>query len=218
MSAGKFISFEGSEGCGKSTQIDMLCETLLTAGHNVVRTREPGGTTLGEKIRQLLQHDPEGEQMNSRAELLLFTASRAQLVAELIKPSLERGAIVVSDRFFDSTTVYQGVARLLPTAHVDTINAFAIDDCEPDLTIYLDIDPVEGMRRVQQRTDGALDRIERENDDFFARVRQGYLELAKTHPQRIRVVDASGAVETVAARVEKTISDQFHGIFERTGI
>ncbi len=218
MKLGRFISFEGSEGCGKSTQIDTLCAALESSGHTVVRTREPGGTQLGEKVRHLLQHAPEGEGMENRTELLLFTASRAQLVEKKIRPALAAGAMVVCDRFLDSTTVYQGVARQIPADQVAFINSFAVDDCLPDLTIYLDLDPREGLHRVMQRTDGVRDRIESERSDFFERVREGYLSLAHKQPERIAVIDASGDVETVARLVRQTVEAKFHGIFERAGI
>ncbi len=218
MGKGYFISFEGSEGCGKSTQIEILCGLLVGCGHEVVRTREPGGTPLGERIRELLQHAPEGEGMSARSELLLFAASRAQLVVDVVRPALAAGKVVVADRFLDSTTVYQGVARGLGEAEVAAINGFAVDGCLPDLTIYLDMDPQLGMERVVARGEGVRDRMERERKEFFEAVRAGYLELASRESGRMVVVDAGGSVDEVAMAVREAVELKLHGIFQRKGI
>ncbi len=146
MSRGLFITFEGSEGCGKSTQIQRLAARLQTAGASFIVTREPGGTAIGEKIRDLLQFAPESAGMQPKTELLLFEASRSQLVREVIEPALERGALVLSDRFYDSTTVYQGVARRLDPEIVAQLNAFAVGDCRPDATFILDVDVATAQR------------------------------------------------------------------------
>src|SRR3954466_4939990 len=140
MARGAFITFEGSEGCGKSTQVLRLAARLEQQGGRTVLTREPGGTAIGEKIRDLLQFAPESFAMTRETELLLFEASRAQLVRETIAPALEQGHVVISDRFFDSTTVYQGVARNLAPEIVRTLNAFAVGDARPDLTLILEVD------------------------------------------------------------------------------
>src|SRR5947207_10802562 len=140
MSRGLFITFEGSEGCGKSTQVQRLAARLKHAGVAVLVTREPGGTAIGEKIRDLLQFAPESFAMTPETEVLLFEASRSQLVREMIQPALEKGTIVISDRFFDSTTVYQGVARKLSPEIIATLNAFAVGAARPDLTFILDVD------------------------------------------------------------------------------
>ena len=191
MALGRFISFEGSEGCGKSTQIKRLCERLQGIGHEVLLIREPGGTELGECIRDLLQHAPEGENMTSESELLLFAASRAQLVRRVIKPKINAGAYVLADRFHDSTTIYQGIARGLGEEIVSVINDFAVGDCLPDCTFLLDISVVEGRERIRARSGGQEDRMEREPDSFFEKVRVGYLELANNNPERFVLLDAS---------------------------
>lgn len=202
MSArGRFISFEGSEGCGKSTQIARLRERLESAGREVLQTREPGGTAAGEVVRDLLQHAPQGEGLVPEAELLLFAASRAQLVRESIAPALGRGAWVLADRFLDSTTVYQGVARGLDLAAVAAINAFAVGRLLPDCTILLDMDIAEGRRRVGARDTGGEDRMEREPDAFFEKVRAGYLELAEREPDRFVVIDASATADAVEREI-----------------
>ena len=145
---GLFISFEGSEGCGKSTQIHLLVESLAGAGITPLLVREPGGTPIGESIRHLLQHSTEGHDMAAETELLLFVASRAQLVRQKILPALEAGQIVISDRFLDSTTVYQGVARRIPSEIVDLVNRFAVGARLPDITFLLDMDPTEAHKRT----------------------------------------------------------------------
>ena len=212
---GLFISFEGSEGCGKSTQISLLSERFRNAGSEVLLLREPGGCPLGERIRELLKFDPAGEGMTAQAELLLFAASRAQLVREVIRPALERGAVVLCDRFLDSTTVYQGVARALSPADVAAVNAFATGGTMPDITLLLDLDAAEGRRRAAGRR-GPSDRMEREEAPFYEAVRRGYLELAASTP-RIEVINASGSVEqvgeSVAAAMRRRLEGRGHGAF-----
>ncbi len=198
---GLFITFEGGEGCGKSTQIAALKARLEDMGKTVVQTREPGGTALGESVRNLLQYDDAGQGMSPEAELLLFAASRAQHVRELIAPAIAQGQIVLSDRFLDSTTVYQGVARAIDSKKVDTINQFAIGDTIPDLTILIDLPPEIGLARVHARSDGQLDRMENEAIEFFQAVRQGYLDLAKSEPKRFLVLDGSQTVEELETQI-----------------
>jgi dTMP kinase len=198
---GLFITFEGGEGCGKSTQIAALKARLEAMGKTVVQTREPGGTALGESVRSLLQHDDAGQGMSPEAELLLFAASRAQHVRELIAPAIAQGQIVLCDRFLDSTTVYQGVARAIDSKKVDTINQFAIGDTKPDLTILIDLPPEIGLARVHARSDGQLDRMENEAIEFFHAVRQGYLDLAKSEPKRFLVLDGSQSVEKLETQI-----------------
>ena len=198
---GLFITFEGGEGCGKSTQIAALKARLEAMGKTVVQTREPGGTALGESVRSLLQHDDAGQGMSPEAELLLFAASRAQHVRELIAPAIAQGQIVLSDRFLDSTTVYQGVARAIDSKKVETINQFAIGDTKPDLTILIDLPPEIGLARVHARGDGQLDRMENEAIEFFQAVRQGYLDLAKSEPKRFLVLDGSQTVEELETQI-----------------
>ena len=198
---GLLITFEGGEGCGKSTQITALKARLEAMGKTVVQTREPGGTPLGESVRNLLQYDDAGQGMSPEAELLLFAASRAQHVRELIAPAIAEGQIVLCDRFLDSTTVYQGVARAIDSKKVDTINQFAIGDTKPDLTILIDLPPEIGLARVHARNDGKLDRMEKEAIEFFQAVRQGYLDLAKSEPKRFLVLDGSQSVEELETQI-----------------
>ena len=202
---GIFITFEGSEGCGKSTQIGLLAAYLRDAGHDPLLLREPGGTPSGETIRHLLQHAPEGENLTPEAELLLFAASRAQLVREVIVPALTAGRIVICDRFLDSTTVYQGVGRKIPPHQTEMINAFAVDACLPDVTFLLDLDRATSLERMKagQRT---LDRIERESEDFFEAVRNGYLKLAALNPNRILLLDASKSKESTLEEIKNAIT------------
>jgi dTMP kinase len=190
------LSFEGSEGCGKSTQIHLLKERLEKSGREVVVLREPGGTEIGESIRHLLQHANEGHAMTMETELLLFAASRAQIVREKIRPLIESGVFVILDRFLDSTTVYQGHARGLPLESVNAINRFAIGGTLPQLTILLDLDTATAWQRIHA-TGRELDRMESQPPEFFEKVRQGYLQLAAAEPGRIKVVDAGATPEAV---------------------
>ena len=206
---GLFITFEGGEGCGKSTQIAALKARLEAIGKTVVQTREPGGTALGESVRSLLQHDDAGQGMSPEAELLLFAASRAQHVRELIAPAIAQGQIVLCDRFLDSTTVYQGVARAIDSKKVDTINQFAIGDTKPDLTILIDLPPEIGLARVHARSEGQLDRMENEAIEFFQAVRQGYLDLAKSEPKRFLVLDGSQTVEELETQIWQKVEATF---------
>ena len=206
---GLFITFEGGEGCGKSTQIAALKARLEAIGKTVVQTREPGGTALGESVRNLLQYDDAGQGMSPEAELLLFAASRAQHVRELIVPAIAEGQIVLCDRFLDSTTVYQGVARAIDSKKVDTVNQFAIGDTMPDLTILIDLPPEIGLARVHARSDGKLDRMENEAIEFFQAVRQGYLDLAKSEPKRFLVLDGSQSVEELETQIWQKVEATF---------
>lgn len=208
---GVFISFEGSEGCGKTTQIRLLRERMEALGRRVEQFREPGATALGERIRQLLQFTPEVADMCPQAELLLFAASRAQLVRECISPALESGRDVIADRFLDSTTVYQGIARGLRLEQVAAVNELAVGAVEPQLTIVLDMDSAAAFERVADR-DGPVDRMEQESTEFYESVRSGYLEVASREPARIRVVDASAPVEQVAEVVWDHAGTLFEGV------
>lgn len=211
MSAGFLLSFEGSEGCGKSTQIALLRTRLEDLGREVVVLREPGGTELGESIRHLLQHAKEGAGMTSETELLLFAASRAQLVREKIRPLLEAGTFVILDRFLDSTTVYQGIARGLPLESVRAINHFAIGGTLPQLTLVLDMDSATARQRIHQ-TGRELDRIESQPQSFFEKVRQGYLEVARAEPARVQIIDAAAAPEVVHHCIWQIITAQSHAV------
>lgn len=206
---GILISFEGSEGSGKSTQIGMLAERLEKANREVVLTREPGGTPLGEEIRHLLKHADAGFGMCPETELLLFAASRAQLVRELILPSLEAGKVILCDRFLDSTTVYQGVARQLSQDPVQTINDFAVGEAMPDLTVIVDVPAEIGMQRIRRRVSDLPDRMEQENIEFYQQVRQGYLILAENMPERFFVVDGTQSVDAVNKQIWAELSDRF---------
>ena len=194
---GLFITFEGSEGTGKTTQIQRLTSTLEGLGRNVTVSREPGGTALGEEIRHLLKHAASGENMVPRTELLLFAASRAQHVDELILPNLKAGNVVICDRFHDSTTVYQGIARAIDGAIVESINQIAIASTLPDITILIDLDPEEGFRRILTRNTEPPDRMEQENLDFYKAVRQGYLDLADNNKDRFLVIDGHQSIDAV---------------------
>jgi dTMP kinase len=198
---GKFITFEGPEGSGKSTQIRLLAEKLEEQGIEVRCTREPGGTATGEAIRSILQHDAVDECLGDRAELLLFTASRAQLMKQVILPALERGEWVLCDRFIDSTLAYQGFARGMDIETLDRINDFAIHGRKPDLTLLLDLEIERGFERLNDRYAngiGSADRFEREARDFHHRVREGYHKLAQREPKRFRIVHSDRPIETVS--------------------
>ena len=190
-SLGKFITFEGSEGSGKSTQIARLASYLQGLGREVVTTREPGGTEIGEQIRNIIVHNAKGDEMCPETELLLFTAARAQVVREVIAPALARGAVVLSDRFLDSSTVYQGLARNLAADPVRAINQFAIGGVMPQLTILIDIPTEVSLARVRGRASNLPDRMEREGQTFYKKIREGYLQLARECPERIMVADGT---------------------------
>jgi len=202
--AGKFITFEGPEGSGKSTQIRLLAEKLESRGIEVSCTREPGGTAMGEAIRNILQHDAVDEPLGDRAELLLFTASRAQLMNQVILPKLEAGEWILCDRFIDSTMAYQGFARGMDIDALDGINDFAIYGRKPDLTILLDLDIEKGFERLAGRYaggTGAPDRFEREAREFHHRVRDGYHKLADREPSRFRIIDSDQDIDIVSTAI-----------------
>ncbi len=211
MAPGLLISFEGSEGCGKSTQIHRLRARLEARGEKVDMLREPGGTVLGEKVRDLLQHTKEVSNMTPESELLLFAASRAQIVREKIKPALDDGHVVIMDRFLDSTTVYQGMARGLPMESVRAINRFAVGDVLPHLTVVLDMDAQAAWERIR-KTGRELDRMESQPLEFFQKVRQGYLHLAAEQPQRMVVLDASQTPEAIEEQIWKLAEDRRHAL------
>lgn len=206
---GVFITFEGGEGSGKSTQIRALTRRLEAAGVAVRALREPGGTSAGEAIRAILL-DPAHTGLDPRAELLLYEAARAQLVAEVIEPALAAGEVVVCDRFYDSTTAYQGYARGLDLEEIDRLNHAATGGLVPDATVILDIDPEAGLARA---TVGGADRLEGEDAAFHRAVREGFLAIAATERDRVRVVDAAGTIDEVTARVSHALRDVL-GILE----
>ncbi len=207
MARGRFISFEGGEGCGKSTQIKLLSERLRECGIPVIATREPGGTPLGEKIRSLLKEYYENPPC-SRAEVLLFLAARAQLVDNLIKPQLERGVWVLSDRFCDSTFAYQGYGRGLDLEILRVANAFACDGLMPEKTFLLELDEASALRRIRKReqdTKTSSDRIEKAGEEFHLKLKRGFDELARQSPGRFVRIDAGGTVEEVGSEIWNSI-------------
>ena len=203
MAAGRFITFEGGEGCGKSTQIRILAERLRAAGKDVLLTREPGGTELAEKIRALVREE-SADPPNIRAETLLFLASRAQVVENVIRPALAAGMWVLCDRFADSTFAYQGYGRGLDLDEIKRINSFATGGLVPDRTVLLDVSPDVSAKRMRARevaTNTDADRMEKAGDDFHARLKKGFLELAAAEPERFAVISADGSVEEVGEAV-----------------
>ena len=198
---GLFITFEGIDGCGKSTQRELLAQQVKHRGFEVVVTREPGGTDIGEGIRQLLVSDASVH-IAPATELLLYVAGRAQHVAELIRPSLEAGRIVLSDRYTDSTVAFQGYGRGLDLEMIEQLNRFATAGLVPDLTIVFDLDPALARARLGSRpVGGLLGAFDEQHTDFHERMRAGYLKIAQNEPSRVRVVDASGAVEETHSNV-----------------
>ena len=202
---GVFITFEGGDGSGKSTQIQSVREWFASRGREVIVTREPGGTELGTEIRRLVQNGPED--VDARTEALLYAADRAYHVATVIGPALERGAVVLGDRYIDSSLAYQGAARSLGVDEIASLSAWATQGLYPSLTFLLDLPPEVGARR---RTD-APDRMERESMDFHERVRHQYLRLADAEPDRIVVIDAVGTVDEVFSEIRGVLVERFEG-------
>ena len=203
MSAGLFISLEGIDGVGKSTQSDLLEEFLRSAGKEVLRTFEPGGTELGQEIRHLLLHR-KGD-VAPRAEALLYAADRAHHVATKVRPALERGQVVITDRYLDSSVAYQGVGRALKAEDVRSISMFAVEGLLPDLTILLDLEAAAAAAR-RNTTGEAPDRLEREKIEFFEAVRQAFLDMAAAEPQRWLVIDARQSVEAMQSQIRERVS------------
>ena len=196
MNKGLFITFEGGDGSGKSTQITILKQNLEKAGKEVLITREPGGTEISEKIREIIL-DKNNTEMDDMTETMLYAAARAQLVSQVIKPALQEGKVVICDRFVDSSIAYQGYGRNLGDS-VSIINSFAIGDCMPDMTVLLKVNPQEGNRRIAVRNEDR-DRIELASEDFHQKVYEGYLELEKKYPDRIIGIEATDTIENIAA-------------------
>ena len=207
---GLFVTFEGGEACGKSTQVRRLVRQLEKRGRTVLAVHEPGFTETGSAIRQILLHAKAGDSMRSETELLLFAASRAQLVRETIWPALKKGSVIVSDRFYDSTTVYQGIGRGLDLPFIKALNEFVVGECKPDRTFLLDLDvPVSRARQLRRvRPVGQQDRMERLSDEFFEKVRRGYLEIARAEPERVKIIDASRTED----QVEEAIWHEIDGV------
>jgi dTMP kinase len=201
-----FVTFEGSEGSGKSTQIELLAESLRGQDHAVVTTREPGGTSIGEQVRDCL-HDIENTRMTAAAEVLLYSASRSQLVKEVIMPALAQGQIVLSDRYADSTLAYQGYGRQLDSETLIRITNFATGGLIPDMTIFLDVDVKAGLAR---RTVGQaeINRMDLQEIEFYERVRMGYLTLATQGPERWIIIDANRPVDEIQADIRSHMEER----------
>lgn len=207
-----FITFEGPDGSGKSTQINLVVDHLTRQGYEVLCTREPGGTAIGDQIRQVL-HDIGNTEMSARAEILLYSASRAQLVEQAILPHLAQGGVVLCDRYADSTYAYQGYGRQLDFETLRLITHFATQGLKPDLTIYLDLEVTEGLRRktaANMTGEGEWNRMDQLELAFHQRVRAGYLEMAQTEPERWLIVDASAPVaqinQIICQRLEQVLA------------
>jgi len=205
MQKGLFITFEGGEGCGKSSHIKTLKERLEAEGRVCVLTREPGGTPISEKIREILLDKELGRNMTPLTELLLFAAARAQHVDEFIRPALAAGKIVISDRFYDSATAYQGAARNLDFVLVKTMNAVATGGLRPDITVLLDIPPSVGLSRAKGRDKGATDRMGSETLSFYEDVRRGFLEIAEAEKDRFVVVNSEGAQHETFEKILRAV-------------
>lgn len=200
-SSGIFVSFEGGDGSGKSSQIGLLGGWFTQLGYDVTTTREPGGTDLGRQLRELILH---GDEMDPRTEALLYAADRAHHVATLVRPALARGGVVITDRYLDSSVAYQGGGRELSAQQVEDLSLWATHGLLPSITLLLDIDPVLGVARVP----GGLDRLERAGEQFHGRTRQAYLERARQFPERFIVIDASGSIEQVHSLVIDAVAQR----------
>jgi len=204
VSKGLFISFEGTEGCGKSTQVELLVQRLRALGHIVRQHREPGGTPIGEEIRHTLKHSLHNHAMTAETELLLMNASRAQLVREVIRPALVNGEIVVCDRFYDSTIAYQGYGRQLDLEKVKAVIEFAVGETKPNLTLFVHVPPevsAERLRSRQETLPFVRDRIEEADRKFFERVAHGFGVIAASEPKRVKTINGAQPVENVCAAI-----------------
>jgi dTMP kinase len=199
-----FISLEGVEGCGKSVQAGLLAEHIEKLGHSVIRTYEPGGTPIAEQIREILL-EPRNSDMTHITELLLYLASRAQHVAQLILPALNEGKVVVCERFSDSTFAYQGYARGLDLNHLEQVNEIATGGLKPDLTLILDLDAANGLSRKHH---DERDRLENESVSFHKKVREAYLAIARQSPERLKVIDASGSIEDIHLSIRECVDQR----------
>ena len=210
MNKGIFISFEGPDGVGKTTQLKLLADTLIQQGYDVLCTREPGGTKIGDKIRRILL-DPDNREMAARTEAMLYMADRAQHVAERILPAMNEGKIVLTDRFSDSTIVYQGAARGLSYDDLKRLDTFSTQGLTPDVTILLDADAPSIEARLSKRR--VLDRLEQETDTFHKKVRRGFLTLAAQETKRIHLIDARASVESISEQIVQLV----YGCIRRAG-
>jgi dTMP kinase len=205
--SGLFITFEGGDGSGKSTQASLLAQWLVDAGRTVVRTREPGGTEVGVQIRELVLH--HRGHIDPRAEALLYAADRAQHIATLVRPAIDRGEVVIQDRYFDSSIAYQGAGRVLDAGEIRGLSLWATDELIPDVTILLDLDETAARARLDA-ADKVFDRLENEKAEFHARVRQGFLALAEAEPERFLVLDASRPIEELAAAIRTRVESELN--------
>lgn len=199
---------EGSDGSGKTTQIELLYLFLMSSGKDVVVTREPGGTPISEKLREIIL-DINNADMAYTTEALLYAAARAQIVEQIIRPALNSGKIVICDRFVDSSLVYQGIARGLGIERVEEINSYALNGITPDITFYLDIEPIEGISRKKNQS--VLDRIENENSSFHAQIHDGYNKIAKLYPKRIKKIDAMQSKEIIHQQICNILNNYSKG-------
>lgn len=200
--SGIFITFEGGDGSGKSTQVALLTEWLEAEGRTVVHSREPGGTDLGEELREIILH--RRGYIAPRAEALLYAADRAHNIATKVRPALERGAVVIQDRYFDSSVAYQGAGRVLDATEIRNLSLWATEGLLPDLTVLLDLDAHAGRGRLDA-ANGAYDRLEAEKQDFHERVRDSYLALAKQEPERFLTLDATATIEVIAGFIRERV-------------
>ena len=204
MNKGLFITLEGGDGCGKTTQGKLIYEYLIGQGLEVVRIREPGGTEIGEKIRDIIL-DKDNFEMNNITEIMLYAAARAQIVSEIIKPSLEQGKIVLCDRFIDSSYAYQGYGRGIDLDTITAINKAAMDDIYPDITLFFDLNPKKAIeRRVAERE---VDRLEMENASFHQRVYEGYCNIAKREPERFFKINAENSIDDVFSDAKNILDE-----------
>lgn len=210
MKHGILIAFEGNDGAGKTTAARTVYETLQSRGIDAILTREPGGSARAEKIREVIL-DPAMKGMDGMSEALLYAASRRQHVADTIQPALEKGQVVLTDRFLDSSLAYQGAARGLGMDTVEAINEYALQGLRPDLTLFFSLSVEEGKRRMLER--GELNRMDLEEDAFHARVRQGFEEICQKNPQRTVVIDAAKSRQAVADQVMQVLKERFPFLF-----
>lgn len=211
MSKGMFISLEGPDGAGKSSVLEALIPILEAKGQAFVTTREPGGVAVAEKIRDVVL-DPKHTEIDEKTELLLYIASRRQHLVERILPALDRGEMVLVDRFIDSSVAYQGFGRGLKVADIDWLNDFATDGLKPDLTLYFDIEAEEGLARIAKSKERGADRLDRESVEWHQRVREGYLSILKKEPNRVRKIDASQPLEKVVADTLAVLAERVESL------
>ena len=211
MSKGIFISLEGPDGAGKTSVLEALIPILEAKGQAFVTTREPGGVAVAEKIRNVVL-DPKHTEIDEKTELLLYIASRRQHLVERILPALDRGEMVLVDRFIDSSVAYQGFGRGLKVADIDWLNDFATDGLKPDLTLYFDIEAEEGLARIAKSKERGADRLDRESVEWHQRVREGYLSILEKEPNRVRKIDASQPLEKVVADTLAVLAERVESL------